>query len=468
MKKKKRNKANEIKVTNKKTSKSLLAYISIFNMEWNDANKDLRTSIIKKQREIDGLFLRYDIGPYKYNSDMNIPKKMKALALKGMLQNFRLREQVNDSRDENFHQRNYIYELQDSIDVLTLKLNGCAKTKSQREFIRLRDSTYGYIHCIESLHNFHTPNGIIHLCLMYYDEYEVLKIVITELNSTTVTSHTKQYIRTLSAQDIASKQLETNIANKQLECIQINGIRFVYSSMHHAIFRYDENTLSWINDITPLDKLKFKLMQHREQDSLSVGERKCLTPPYIKPEYAITKTNTRLSHDDTAQTYNSVLSWNIAVDLCLNVDDMDEKKNLGESTDYLNILIRLDNYYDLIIENFLLRYDLGIICQDAMVINRIRSLKMCNDEMKNRVDEINVKAAKLFQRTTLENFELTEMVIELNDESKYLKNEIDELRNKYTENSLLLNELIKVELIVDKKVKQMLENDKFNMKVKYY
>eukprot|EP01084_Bolivina_argentea_P111915 199621_1 len=140
--------------------------------------------------------------------------------------------------------------------------------------------------------------------------------------------------------------------------------------MHGGIFKYDENTLSWINDITPLDKLKFKLMQHREQDSLSVCERKCLTPPYIKPESAITITNTRLSHDDTAHTYNSVLSCNIAVDLCLNVDDMDEKNSLGESkfTEYLNILIRLDNYYDLIIENFQLRYDLGIISQDAMVI----------------------------------------------------------------------------------------------------
>ena len=74
-----------------------------------------------------------------------------------------------------------------------------------------------------------------------------------------------------------------------------------------------------------------------------------------------------------------------------------------------------------IIENLMLRYDLGIITQDTSRQNG----NLEADEIEQ--NELRRKAEALAQRTILENFELREMVNELRDENFHLRNEIYEL-----------------------------------------
>jgi len=54
-------------------------------------------------------------------------RKAEALAQRTILENFELREMVNELRDENFHLRNEIYELQDKINRQVLQINKLEK-----------------------------------------------------------------------------------------------------------------------------------------------------------------------------------------------------------------------------------------------------------------------------------------------------------------------------------------------------
>ena len=71
-----------------------------------------------------------------------------------------------------------------------------------------------------------------------------------------------------------------------------------------------------------------------------------------------------------------------------------------------------------VIENLMLRYDLGIILSEEKP-----------KEKSSNTDGIELmkKAEALAQRTIRENFELREMVNELRDEAFHLRNEIYEL-----------------------------------------
>merc|ERR1712113_445973 len=90
-----------------------------------------------------------------------------------------------------------------------------------------------------------------------------------------------------------------------------------------------------------------------------------------------------------------------------------------------------------IIENLMLRYDLGIITQDQ---NR-QGGNLSPDEIET--EELRRKAEALAQRTILENFELREMVNELRDENFHLRNEIYELQDKINRQVLQINKLEK-------------------------
>lgn len=74
-----------------------------------------------------------------------------------------------------------------------------------------------------------------------------------------------------------------------------------------------------------------------------------------------------------------------------------------------------------IIENLMLRYDIGILDQDGYRMGG----NLAPDEIE--MEELRRKAEALAQRTILENFELREMVNELRDENFHTRNEIYEL-----------------------------------------
>ena len=86
--------------------------------------EELRSIIRDKENMIDNLMVRYDLGillqdPSKPHGNLSadeinrkeLNQKAEALAQRTILENFELREMVNDLRDENFHLRNEIYEL---------------------------------------------------------------------------------------------------------------------------------------------------------------------------------------------------------------------------------------------------------------------------------------------------------------------------------------------------------------------
>merc|ERR1740123_453945 len=60
-------------------------------------------------------------------------RKAEALAQRTILENFELREMVNELRDENFHLRNEIYELQDKINRQVLQINTLEKNQQAQE-----------------------------------------------------------------------------------------------------------------------------------------------------------------------------------------------------------------------------------------------------------------------------------------------------------------------------------------------
>ena len=70
-----------------------------------------------------------------------------------------------------------------------------------------------------------------------------------------------------------------------------------------------------------------------------------------------------------------------------------------------------------IIENLILRYDLGIISQDLLR----QHINLAADEIEQT--ELQPKAEALSQITILENAELRDMVNELRDENFHLRNE---------------------------------------------
>ena len=76
-----------------------------------------------------------------------------------------------------------------------------------------------------------------------------------------------------------------------------------------------------------------------------------------------------------------------------------------------------------IIENIMLRYDLGIITQG----NRQGSGNLSPDEIEQVSEELTCKTRALAKRTVLENFDLRQMTNELKDEEYTLRNEIYEL-----------------------------------------
>eukprot|EP01084_Bolivina_argentea_P041094 75833_1 len=114
------------------------------------------------------------------------------------------------------------------------------------------------------------------------------------------------------------------------------------------------------------------------------------------------------------------------------------RQQLKYMQDHLASLRSLIQDKENIIENLMLRYDLGIITQDS---NRQSGANLGPDEIE--MEELRRKAEALAQRTILENFELREMVNELRDENFHLRNEIYELQDKINRQVLQINKLEK-------------------------
>merc|ERR1712242_199307 len=89
----------------------------------------------------------------------------------------------------------------------------------------------------------------------------------------------------------------------------------------------------------------------------------------------------------------------------------------------------------------MMRYDHGIITQD--VSRQYGTLSV--DEIDMEQTELRRKAEALAQRTILENHELREMVNEVKDENKHLRDEIYDLQDKINRQVLQINKLEKRE-----------------------
>jgi len=113
------------------------------------------------------------------------------------------------------------------------------------------------------------------------------------------------------------------------------------------------------------------------------------------------------------------------------------RQQLKYMQDHLASLRSLIQDKENIIENLMLRYDLGIINQDQLR----QGGNLSPDEIE--MEELRRKAEALAQRTILENFELREMVNELRDENFHLRNEIYELQDKINRQVLQINKLEK-------------------------
>lgn len=105
--------------------------------------------------------------------------------------------------------------------------------------------------------------------------------------------------------------------------------------------------------------------------------------------------------------------------------------------DHLNNIRALVQDKESIIENLMLRYDLGILLQDpSQPIDTIPSNRIEDKELRR-------KAEALAQRTILENFELRELVNELRDENFHLRNEIYDLQDRLNRQALHISKLTK-------------------------
>merc|ERR550539_1937561 len=75
--------------------------------------------------------------------------------------------------------------------------------------------------------------------------------------------------------------------------------------------------------------------------------------------------------------------------------------------------------------------DIVIVCRDYF------------EGFEDDIEQVSLKNAALAQRTTIENFELREMVNELRDENFHLRREIYELQDKINRQVLQINKLEK-------------------------
>jgi len=124
------------------------------------------------------------------------------------------------------------------------------------------------------------------------------------------------------------------------------------------------------------------------------------------------------------------------------------RQQLKYMQDHLASLRSLIQDKENIIENLMLRYDLGIITQDS---NR-QGGNLPADEIE--LEELCRKAEALAQRTILENFELREMVNELRDENFHLRNEIFELQDKVNRQELEIGKLEKNQAAISEEAQQ--------------
>ena len=97
------------------------------------------------------------------------------------------------------------------------------------------------------------------------------------------------------------------------------------------------------------------------------------------------------------------------------------RQQLKYMQDHLGSLRSLIDDKENIIENLMLRYDLGIITQDQ---NR-RKGNLARDDIE--MEELRRKAEALAQRTVLENFDMRETVNDLRDENSSHRKEIYEI-----------------------------------------
>eukprot|EP01083_Nonionella_stella_P134470 409120_1 len=335
-----------------------------------DHLSSLRNLIQDKENIIENLMLRYDLGiiaqdPNRQGGNLGpdeiemeeLRRKAEALAQRTILENYELREMINELRDENFHLRNEIYELQDKISRQVLLINKLEKSVQQG---------VGKVTNIRQSDNKNMFQDIDDE--REQDEEDILEDIQVKAEAKEdVTEDAEEEVKT-DVQE-AKEDVKEEVEEHQKEATQLK----------------EAESNKEIDDKPDTSGLN-------ETQKLQLAER-------------------------ANEIYRAQLKY------------------LQEHLASLRSLIQDKEN---IIENLMLRYDLGITTHDS---NGQSGVNLGPDEIE--MEELRRKAEALAQRTILENFELREMVNELRDENFHLRNEIYELQDKINRQVLQINKLEK-------------------------
>jgi len=150
----------------------------------------LQATIEEKQNTIDNLFFRFRLdecehAPTHRQHSWDAWQETQASAHRECLENFERRELINDGRDNNFHLRNELYDLDDKISDVKPKVVKLIKEWDKRTQFTLQDiEAYisellqpihhryntlvnGYCRNIAKLYNIHFPFYVCNYCTVY-------------------------------------------------------------------------------------------------------------------------------------------------------------------------------------------------------------------------------------------------------------------------------------------------------------
>eukprot|EP01083_Nonionella_stella_P212674 767786_1 len=381
-----------------------------------DHLSSLRNLIQDKENIIENLMLRYDLGiiaqdPNRQGGNLGpdeiemeeLRRKAEALAQRTILENYELREMINELRDENFHLRNEIYELKDKINRQVLLINKLEKSVHQQSVGKV---VYQDID----------------------DEREQDDEDIQE-----------------EANGDATQEAESDMNHaKPTRGPSITDLGDMHIIPHDYLDNaVDEAVTYHKGKEARINYLKHKLKKHLPEEVAGTLAETVVTQKEEELNEPQTENQTVVENDTQKETQDhrvimeaSELNETQKLQLAERANEI-YRQQLKYMQDHLASMRALIQDKENIIENLMLRYDLGIITQDP---NR-QGGNLAPDEIP--MEELRRKAEALAERTILENFELREMVNELRDENFHLRNEIYELQDKISRQVLLINKLEK-------------------------
>eukprot|EP01083_Nonionella_stella_P095226 267285_1 len=381
-----------------------------------DHLSSLRNLIQDKENIIENLMLRYDLGiiaqdPNRQGGNLGpdeiemeeLRRKAEALAQRTILENYELREMINELRDENFHLRNEIYELKDKINRQVLLINKLEKSVHQQSVGKV---VYQDID----------------------DEREQDDEDIQE-----------------EANGDATQEAESDMNHaKPTRGPSITDLGDMHIIPHDYLDNaVDEAVTYHKGKEARINYLKHKLKKHLPEEVAGTLAETVVTQKEEELNEPQTENQTVVENDTQKETQDhrvimeaSELNETQKLQLAERANEI-YRQQLKYMQDHLASMRSLIQDKENIIENLMIRYDLGVFIKDESG----QGGDLGPDEIE--MEELRRKAEALAQRTILENFELREMVNELRDENFHLRNEIYELQDKINQQVLQINKLEK-------------------------